>query len=196
MRRWLLALFVTSGLAMVASPVQAQTTGNRWNNFWHRTHVDWHRNNAWPEPFISADRAAAREPFCIMTDNGWKAQNTVGTFLFDDNQALNNAGDLKVKWIVTQAPLHRRAVFVLKGDSAEQTAARVAAVNASVAKYAGGGALPPVMVTDSEPAGVSGAYVDAISQGLQSSIPSPRLPSGGESSGGGGGGGGGGTGSN
>src|SRR5262245_44475772 len=192
MRRWFLALFAATGMVLAAAPAQAQTWGDKWDSFWHRVHVDWHRNNAWPEPFLSADRAAQREPFCIMTDNGWKMQNTVGTYLFDDNQQLNTAGDLHVKWIVTQAPQHRRAVFVLKGDSAEATAARVASVNAAVTKYAGG-TMPPVMVTDTEPIGWSGSYVDAIGQRLQDTIPPPRLPSGG-SGGGGGGGGGGGTG--
>jgi len=193
MRRWLLALFAMTGMALAASPAQAQTWGERWDGFRHRVHVDFHRNNAWPEPFISADRAAQREPFRLMADNGWKMQNTVGTMLFDDNQQLNSAGDSLVKWIVTQAPLHRRAVFVLKADSAERTASRVASVNSAVAKYAGG-ATPPVMVTDTEPTGWSGSQVDAITQQYQSSIPSPRLPSGGGGGGGGGGSGGGGEG--
>lgn len=188
MRLWFLALLATVGMAMSAVPAHAQTWGEKWDAFWHRTHVDWHRNNAWPEPFQTADRAAVREPFCIQTDNGWKMQNTVGTFLFDDNQSLNKAGELQVKWIVTQAPIHRRAVFVLKADNPEQTAARVASVNAAVAKYAGPN-IPPVMVTDTEPSGWSGSYVDAISQALNSSIPAPRLPAGGGGGGGGEGGG-------
>jgi hypothetical protein len=66
----------------------------------------------------------------------------------------------------------------------------VASVNAAVAKYAGG-AIPPVMVTDTEPSGWSGSYVDAMAQSFQSTIPAPRLPAGGGESGGGGGGGGG-----
>jgi hypothetical protein len=190
MRRWFLALLAIAGTTLAVAPAQAQTWGEKWDKFWHRVHVDWHRNNAWPEPFLSADRAAQREPFCIQADNGWKLQNTVGTYLFDDNQQLNTAGDLHVKWIVTQAPQHRRAVFVLKGDTAEATAARVASVNAAVTKYAGG-AMPPVMVTDTEPVGWSGSYVDAIGQQYQASVPSPRL---GGTGGGGGNGGGGGSG--
>jgi hypothetical protein len=196
MRRWLLAVIATLGLAQAALAQDChphgQSWGDKWDKFWHRVHVDFHRNNAWPEPFLSADRAAVREPFCIMADNGWKMQNTVGTFLFDDNQQLNRAGELQVKWIVTQAPHHRRAVFVLKGETPEQTEARVASVNAAVAKFAGG-AIPPVMVTDTEPSGWSGSYVDAMAQSFQRTIPAPRLPSG-EGGGGGGESGGGGSG--
>ena len=194
MRRWLLALIAINGLALAADSARAQSWRNRWDHFWHSVHVDFHRNNAWPEPFVSADRAAQREPFRLQADNGWKMQNTVGTMLFDGNNQLNSAGDLLVKWIVQQAPMHRRAVFVLKGDTAEQTASRVASVNAAVAKYAGG-ATPPVMVTDTEPTGTPGSQVDAISQAYQSSTPSPRLPSGGGGSGSGGGEGGGSSGS-
>jgi hypothetical protein len=211
MRRWLLAVTMIAGSALAAGTAHAQkdavqkdmvyadgqpcdgcghsqTWGDKWDKFWHRVHVDWHRNNAWPEPFLSADRAAQRAPFCIQTDNGWKMQNTIGTFLFDDNQQLNRAGELQVKWIVTQAPLHRRAVFVLRGENAEQTNARIASVYAAVAKFADG-AIPPVIPTNTEPAGWSGSYVDAMAQQFQSTIPAPRLPAGGGGEGGGQGGG-------
>ena len=167
------------------------------NQFWHRCCVDFHRNLAWPEPFLTVDKAAVRQPFCIQVDNGWKSQNTVGSFLFDrDTQRVNEAGDLLVKWILTQAPAHRRAVFVLRGDTAEATNARVQSVQASVAKYANG-CVVPVLLTDTEPPGWSASYTDAITQQYSSSIPAPRLPAtqgsggggGGSGSGGGGGGG-------
>ncbi|MCI0359432.1 MAG: hypothetical protein L0211_13225 [Planctomycetaceae bacterium] len=195
MRRWFLALVATAGMTLAAAPTQAETVRERWGQFWNGVCVDFHRNNAWPEPFQSADRAVTRLPFCIQADNGWKMQNTIGTFMFDENSQLNSAGDLHVKWIVTQAPIHRRAVFVLKGDNADRTAARVASVNEAVAKYAGG-AMPPVMVTDTEPSGWSGSYVDAIGQQLHDTIPPPRLPAASSGGGGGGGGSGGGGGTN
>src|SRR5688500_17555213 len=37
-----------------------------WHEFWHRVGVDFHRNNAWPEPFLSADRQVTREYFRIQ----------------------------------------------------------------------------------------------------------------------------------
>ena len=60
MRRWFLALFATAGMTLAAAPAQAESWGDKWDRFWHGVHVDWHRNNAWPEPFLSADRAAQR----------------------------------------------------------------------------------------------------------------------------------------
>ena len=139
--------------------------------------VDWHRNNAWPEPFPTADRAATRQPFCLMVDNGWKMQNTIGTFLFDDNShQLNTAGEHLVRWIVQQAPQHRRAVFVLKGDSPEATQIRIASVQAAVASFACEGENPPVILTMTEPSGWPASYVDQMTQQFQATIPSPRLP--------------------
>jgi hypothetical protein len=160
-------------------PTCAAANGGGWNAFWHRTHVDFYRNNSWPEPFLTADRNLAREPFCIQVDNGWKAQNTIGSMLFNpETQQLNTAGDLMVRWIVTQAPIHRRAVFVVKGDNADITRARIDSVNAAVARYATG-PICPVMLTTTEPAGWPASYIDSISRQFNSTIPSPRLPAGG-----------------
>jgi hypothetical protein len=76
--------------------------GNTGHPHWDRFWLDFYRNNTWPEPFLTADRAAARTPFCIQTDNGWKMQNTIGSFLFDvETQRVNQAGELLVKWIVS-----------------------------------------------------------------------------------------------
>src|SRR5262245_31685008 len=164
-------------------------SGGGWSGFWHRCGVDFYRNNTWPEPFVTADKMAVRTPYCIMTDNGWKMQNTIGTFLFDnDTQQVNQAGELLVKWIVTQAPIHRRAVFVLRGDNPNATNVRVQSVQAAVAKYANG-CVCPVLLTDSEPAGWSASYIDTITQQYGATIPAPRLPSRQGSGGSGGGGG-------
>lgn len=182
MRRLFLAGSISLAMAFSATAVQA----NDWEEFWHRCKVDFHRNNAWPEPFLSADRAAARAPFCLMADNGWKMQNTVGTYLFDPStQLLNTAGEHHVKWIVQQAPRHRRAVFVLKADTAEATAARIESVQVAVAKYACAGEMPPVIPTMTEPTGWPAQYVDQMTQQFQATMPDPRLPaaSGGEEGG-------------
>jgi hypothetical protein len=186
MRRSLLVCLTIIGFTFASGTALAGT----FKDFRRRCHVDFHRMNAWPQPFQTADRAAQREPFCIMTDNGWKMQNTVGTFLYDrDTQRLNHAGELLVRWIVTQAPQHRRAVFVLRADSEEATTARVESVQAAVAKYARG-PVCPVILTDIEPTGWSAAYIDSITQQFNATIPSPRLPSASDSGGGSSGGGG------
>jgi uncharacterized membrane protein YgcG len=199
MRRAFLACVASVGVAFASSTAQAGNGG--WQTFWERVHVDFYRNNTWPEPFQTADRLAAREPWCIQADNGWKMQNTIGTFLYDrETQRLNQAGELLVRWIVTQAPHHRRVVFVLKADTADATKTRVESVQQAVAKYASGHVCP-VVLTDCEPNGWSAQYIDSITQQFNNTIPAPRLPSagggasgisngGGSGSGGGGGSGG------
>src|SRR5262245_1629049 len=103
MRRWLLAGAATVSMTLAGTAL----AGEGWNDFWCGAYTDFYRNNSWPEPFVSADRAVARLPFCLQVDNGWKMHNTVGSYLYDTNtQQLNQAGELLVKWIVTQAPLH------------------------------------------------------------------------------------------
>jgi hypothetical protein len=176
MRRWFLA--GSLGLALIAGTGLATSTASAdWHEFWHRVKVDFHRNNAWPEPFQSADRAVTREPFCIQVNNGWKMQNTIGTYLFNpETQELNRAGELKVKWVVTQAPIHRRAVFVLVGESPEDTRVRVESVQRYVSRLVPDGNLPPVMITYTEPEGASGEYFDAVNRAMMQSIPAPRLP--------------------
>ncbi|WP_254510311.1 hypothetical protein [Anatilimnocola floriformis] len=190
MRHWILrrTLLASSlGLAFAAGSAlfpataaaqQPQQQGQQLT-FWQSVHRDFHRNNAWPEPFQSADRAVTREYFCIQVNNGWKMQNTVGTFLFNpETQELNRAGELQVKWIVTQAPIHRRAVFVLVGDTPEDTQRRVLSVQNYISRIVPGGQLPPVMITYTQPEGASGAYFDAINNAMMQSIPAPRLPGG------------------
>ena len=156
-----------------------------WHEFWHRVGVDFHRNNAWPEPFVSADREVTREYFRIQVNNGWRMQNTIGRWFFDEEtNQLNEAGEIKLRQVATQNPVHRRTVFVLMGTTPDVTAKRVESVQQTLAKILPEGPVPQVLLTDVELEGGSGAYYDKVNTAYNSSIPSPRLISG---SGGGGG---------
>jgi hypothetical protein len=119
----------------------------------------------------------AKAPFVIMANNGWKLQNTIGDALFDnDTDTLNRAGELKVKWILTQAPECRRTVFVLVADSDVETQARVEAVQQYISRLIPTGGLPEVLLTDRDVEGVPGQYLDDIELSYRKTIPSPRLP--------------------
>lgn len=167
----------TLALAFVATIVTASMAQAGWTEFWASVHVDWHRMNSWPAPFASADRDLVRQPLLAMVDNGWRMQNTLSEHLFDlETNTLTQAGSLKVRWIVTQAPPHRRTVFVLRGTSPEATLARVDAVQAAITQLAPQGARPEVLLTDVVPVGGSGDYFDAVDRQLKESIPPPRLP--------------------
>lgn len=177
-------LLTTCGLAATLAFTSAAQAG--WHEFWHRTRVDFHRNSAWPEPFQSADRNIAREYFRIQVSNGWRLQNTVGTWFYEDGtNELNRAGELKVKQIVTQNPVHRRTVFVLMGETQAITAKRIDSVQRTISRFVPEGPLPQILLTDVDLEGGSGEYFDRIDSAYRQSIPAPRLDGG---AGGGGGG--------
>lgn len=177
MNRKVVAKIVAGLLISSALVADGPAAYGDWNDFWHSVHVDYHRNNQWPHPFRAMDAQSVATPFEIMKNNGWRAYNTIGEPLFDP--ATNNltaAGRRQVQWILTQAPQHRRVVFVLKSDSPEKTAERIAAVQAVAAELQPGSPPPGVYVTDIKPHRSSGTYQTAISRSLMESIPEPRLP--------------------
>lgn len=148
-----------------------------WGEFWDRVGVDYRRNNCWPQPFQMHDRELVRAPLIAMTAAGWRQNNTLSDHFFNvEDQSINQAGEIKIRWIVTQAPPHRRTVFVLRGQSSNATNARVQAVQKTVDKLAIDGPRPDVQLTDAVPPGASGDYFDQVDRQFKQSIPAPRLP--------------------
>jgi hypothetical protein len=148
-----------------------------WPHFKQECHTDYLRNNAWPQPFRSQDAAAVVSPFEVMKTNGWREFCTLPHAFFDGSQQLSDAGRLKIKQVLDTAPTNRRAIFVLKGASPEQTEVRIEAVQIAVSALIPVGDLPPIYVTDIEPATSSGAYQTTVNRALIRTTPTPRLPS-------------------
>lgn len=141
----------------------------------HRVGVDFARNVAWPQPFRGADAVSVIAPFEVMRDNGWRENNTLGTTLFSTENALSEAGTIKVQWIVTQAPQNQRIVYVKSGITEQATNARVESVQLAVSQLIPSGTLPQILVTDIEPATSSGAYQTLVHRALIKTTPTPRL---------------------
>lgn len=145
--------------------------------FLHSIAIDTARNNCWPDAFVPTDRTSVRLPFMVMVTNGWMRQNLIGDYLFDESgQALTEAGRRRVEWIVTQAPIQHRTIYVKRSRSAQITDARVQAVIAAAKEV-----LPPdqkveVRVTDLEAPGWPAEYVDYVERSYYKTIPQPRLP--------------------
>jgi hypothetical protein len=97
-------------------------------------------------------------------------------FFGAEHQDINQAGELKLRWIVTQAPPHRRTVFILRGPTPAATNARIAAVQHAMDKFVLDGPRPEVLITNIIPPGASGDYFDQVDRQLKESIPAPRLP--------------------
>jgi hypothetical protein len=175
-------LLMVCGFALVGmlasgeARADLQAVKAHWDCFWNRVHVDWHRNNAWPEPFNEVDRQAIHAPVAAMVDRGWQLQNTIPDELFNtETQELTPAGAIKVQWILTQMPARRRTLFVLRGKTAEVTDARVKSVE-KVAATVPGGAATMVSVTDIIPRGGSASYFERVNNSYETSTPPPRLP--------------------
>jgi len=139
---------------------------------------DCKRNNCWPEPFVRTDRAAIRVPFDMMVQRGWQEQNLLsGAYFKEDGKDLNEAGQSKLRWIVTEAPRHHRTIFVQTADTPEHTAARMALVQEAASRFmAGSEQSPQVVPVSMGPASWSAEQVDAVSRKFQSSMPDPRMP--------------------
>ncbi len=138
---------------------------------------DTKRRNCWPAPFVCMDRQAVRAPFAIEVENGWRRQNMLGDFYFEPNNGqLTEAGKLKIRWIVFEAPGQHREIYVHIGQNSEETQARLTAVTAEAASLAPQGQVPPVMQTTISDSGYPADRLDLIERKYQSSMPNPRLP--------------------
>jgi len=149
----------------------------KWHAFWDRVHVDTHRSNAWPQPFVDADRQAIRSTLAVMVDNGWRLQNTLSDPMFNaETQELTRAGELKIRWILTQMPAARRTIFVLRGRTDAITKTRLKSAEKAAAAVLGADGQTAIAITDTVPRGGSGDYYERVNRGYENSVPPPRLP--------------------
>jgi hypothetical protein len=137
----------------------------------------YHANQMWPWPYVCPDRIAVREPFCLMISNGWRRQNLIGAhhFIPDTNQ-LNAAGQLRVQWIMTQAPPDRRSIFVERALDQSINSQRIAAVQEYATQVTIDGRSPQVAQTHLVSEGRPASVVDFTNTKFQQSMPVPVLP--------------------
>ena len=148
-----------------------------WHEFWYSVARDAKRRHCWPRPFICPDRHDVRAPLVLMVHNGWRSQNTLGDHYFVPSTGeLNEAGKLKVKWILNETPAQRRIVYVYQTDDKSLTAARVDYAKQAATRFARDGQPAPVLETDIPPRGWPASTVDMIGRKFDSSAPEPRLP--------------------
>ncbi|MCH2114332.1 MAG: hypothetical protein MK171_05400 [Pirellulales bacterium] len=167
------------GLIAMASEASAQYGGHG-NHSYQTTKTGSFRagnNVAWPRAYIPASRRAVFQTYAAMVHNGWRRQNLLGQHHFDPtSNQLNEAGKRKVKWILSQAPVQHRGVFVERGLNKEETVARIAAVHDNAAGLSP--AVGPIDVNDTHivAEGHLGGSVDSTFVGFQANKPLPVLP--------------------
>ena len=158
---------------VLATPAQADWL----SSFIHTVVRDTKRRNCWPKPFTCPDRQAVGAPFVKMIHNGWRRQNMLGDHHFVPGTTdLTEAGELKVRWILVEAPSQHRMIYVHRAETAEATAARIASVHQFASKVIVEGELPPILETGISAQGCPAARVEAITRKFQESIPEPVLP--------------------
>jgi hypothetical protein len=167
------ALLFALALLAPAPALADNWFATQWNGW--RSH--YRHNRDWPEQYLDQDRAAVRAPFAAMVANGWRSQNTISNYHFDDTSGeLNDTGKLKVRAILTNAAPQYRSLYVLRADSPEMTGARVRAVQDYSNALMQGEIPPPVMVTNIEPSGISGEQIERTIRGRNDNPIPPILP--------------------
>jgi hypothetical protein len=180
MLRPLIVLTMTLMLGVAGSALAGDVSnGYQPNSPWHNFWVDWHRNNSWPEPFVEIDTASVWNVVDMQVAKGWETQDLLSDAHFEaDNSKLSPAGRLKVHQILTQNPSAFRTVFVARGWNDEVTSKRLATAQLAAAQMAGSAAMPPVLVSNAEPATTPADYVAGVStwyNGFMTSIPKPQV---------------------
>jgi hypothetical protein len=134
-------------------------------------------NVMWPTIFVPPARRGVCETYAVMINNGWRRQNLLGDYHFEpETNQLTKAGELKVKWILTQAPPNRRSVFVQRAENEMQTASRVAAVHRLASSMSPAVGAIDVNDTHIVAEGHGAGAVDNMFVGFQANMPPPVLP--------------------
>lgn len=175
------SLLMLLGL-FIGMPIQSAEAGwrDRWEAFANRTHLDWHRNNCWPQPFREIDRETVCTVLATQIGTGWKRQNTLSDVYFDhDTQLLNEAGRRKVWAILASTPEPYRTIFVVQSTNREAQERRMSsvqrvAVDTNAALQ--GGSMPDVVAVGIPPRSWPADYIDAIDRKAQGAIMAPVLP--------------------
>jgi len=153
---------------------------------------DTKRRNCWPEPFIYPDRAAARQAIAVQISAGWERQNLLSEFHFlPGGRELTEAGRMRVKWVMTEAPEPRREIYVHRADTPQETLVRMQTVQRFVAQSAYAVNVPVLESTRTDD-GWPADRIDLVSRKAATAALEPKLlgaSTSGTGSGGGGGGG-------
>lgn len=135
------------------------------------------QNEMWPYPYVCPDREWVAAPFETMTYNGWRQQNLLGAHHFDEEtNHLTRAGELKVRWILTQAPEQRRQVFVERAVDPAVTEQRLASAREYSAIAGQPGQVASVSDTHVVSPGRPAASVDLVNQSYRENMLPAVLP--------------------
>jgi len=170
-RRYLVRLSIAIVALGYALPLSAGEIGDFLSSFPR----DFKRRNAWPEPFVFADRASIHQAITIQVSAGWERQNLLSEFHFlPGGKELTEDGRLRVLWIVNEVPEMHRQVYVHRANTPQETAARMQAVQRFIAQSAYPVSVPVFESTRTDD-GWPADRIDSLSRKADRAAPEPRL---------------------
>ena len=92
----------------------------------------------WPLPYVCEDRATTVGVWDTHSANGWQMATTLYDYHFDqESQALNQAGQSHLLWILTSVPAERRHISVQSAMDPSISQIRLANVQAAATSLQG-----------------------------------------------------------
>ncbi len=139
------------------------------------THI-YHAAHYWPYPYVCEDREIVRQMDLAQEEAGWVSETTLYDYHFEpDAQQLNKSGVLHVRWILENAPVHRRTVYVQAADNNVSSQLRLANVQAELTELVPSGSVPPVILRVTRTLGRPADEVDKIQRSDINTLPAPRI---------------------
>ena len=135
----------------------------------------FHAAHYWPYPYNCQDRAYVHEVTQRQINNGWMTQTTLMDYHFDEQNTLNKAGRMHLRWILQHAPPEHRATWVQTADTNELSQQRLASVQVAANEMVGPENVPAIVLRSTVTGGRPALEIDAIRRAEIGSIQSPRI---------------------
>ncbi len=169
--RCIIRLALTLVAVGYATPLVAGEIGD----FLSSIAKDTKRRNCWPAPFVYADRDMYHQVMAVQISAGWERQNLLSEFHFlPGGNELTEAGRMRVQWILNEAPELHRQIYVHRGNSPQETAMRMQAVQRVVDQSAYVANVPIIESTRTDD-GWPADRIDTIGKKAATSALDPKL---------------------
>jgi len=136
----------------------------------------YHAVHYWPYPYNLRDREDVRMTMQAQVANGWATATTLYEYHFDPvTHQLNGAGRQHLSWIVTQAPLAYRQIYVSMAADPAFNEVRTLSVQKTLASLSNGDTSMPVTLRATDPLGRPATEVEQIFEGSLSGALPPTI---------------------
>jgi|SaaInlStandDraft_1057018.scaffolds.fasta_scaffold90819_1 hypothetical protein len=136
----------------------------------------FHAAHYWPYPYDVWSRNSVNNMIDAHQQKGWQDATTVYEYHFDtDSNELTDAGNMHIKWILENAPIQYRTLYLQTSAKAGSNDLRMAAVTQVAGRLTAGEQPPSVVFRNTTAYGRPAQEVDSIRRGELQSQPLPRI---------------------